>query len=64
MTKYCLNCSDRRLYCHDKCEKYAMMKQEREQINKKHRQYLDGLGYDGCLSPKSGRMKRYAFSRF
>jgi hypothetical protein len=37
------------------------MKQEREQINKKQRQYKDGLGYDGCLSPKSGKIKRYAF---
>lgn len=61
MTKYCLNCSDRKLYCHVKCEKYSMMKQEREQINKKQREYMDGYGYDGCLSPKNGNIKRYAF---
>jgi len=60
MLKYCLNCSERKLYCHSKCEKYAKMKQERDLINKKHRQYLDGLGYDGCLSSKSIRKKAYA----
>lgn len=27
-------------------------------------QYMDGLGHDGCLAPKSGKVKRYDQSRF
>lgn len=58
MSDTCLNCSDRKPLCHDSCKRYAKMKQERLQINKKHRQYMDGWGHDGCLAPKSGKIKK------
>ncbi len=58
MSNSCLNCTERKLFCHDKCEKYAKFKYERQLINKKHREFLEGWGYDGCLVSK----KRKYFS--
>ncbi len=60
----CRNCNDRKLYCHDSCEKYALQKQQREEVNQKQRKYLDGRMYDGCLAPKCGKVKKYDQSRF
>ena len=48
----CLNCTERKLFCHDKCEKYAKFKYERQLIQQKHREFLVGGGYDGCLASK------------
>ena len=59
MSTNCLNCPNRKLFCHDNCEKYARFKYERDLINKKHREFLDGWGYDGCLSPR-GRKKHFS----
>lgn len=53
MTTNCLNCNDRKLLCHSSCKKYAEFKHLREFINKKHREFLDGWGYDGCLASKN-----------
>lgn len=64
MTNSCFNCKERKLYCHDICEKYAVMKNEIQTINIKKRQYLDGWGHDGCFTPKSGKTKQYAKTRF
>lgn len=64
MIDTCLNCKDRKLFCHDNCEKYSNFKKQKEKINKKYRQYMDGRGHDGCLTPKSGRRKKYAQTRF
>jgi len=61
MSYDCLNCSDRELYCHDSCKKYARMKQERQLINEKYRQYMDGRGYDGCLASRSKKTNKYAY---
>jgi len=52
MSSNCLNCAERKLFCHSNCEKYAKLKNERELICKKHREFLINWGYDGCLSPK------------
>lgn len=57
MSENCLNCTERKLYCHDSCDRYAKMKQDRQLIIKKHRQFMDGWGYDGCLSPKRTKFK-------
>jgi hypothetical protein len=64
MRDNCLNCSERKLGCHDGCSIYAGMKQEKAEINKKRRQFMDGLGHDGCLAAKCGRVKRYDQARF
>lgn len=48
----CFNCTERKLFCHGKCEKYAEYKYKRELVNKKQREFLDGWGYDGCLVSK------------
>lgn len=60
MSDNCLNCCDRKLFCHDSCKKYARMKQERQLINERYRQYMDGHGYDGCLASRSKKIKKYA----
>jgi hypothetical protein len=46
----CLNCKDRKPFCHDSCEKYLNAKKKLEEANKRQRQFLDGYGYDGCLA--------------
>lgn len=63
MRENCLNCEDRKLYCHDSCSTYTRMKKKQQAINKKQREYMDGRGHDGCLSPKNGRVKGYDQSR-
>lgn len=55
MRDNCLNCTERKLFCHSSCEKYVRYKNERDLVNKKQREFLDGWGYDGCLSPKKGK---------
>lgn len=60
----CLNCNKRYPGCHDSCSNYAEFKQQKIEINTKHRQFMDGFGYDGCLAPKSGKIKRYDQVRF
>lgn len=52
MNNGCLNCTERKLFCHDKCKKYENFKYERELITKKHREFLQGWGYDGCMTAK------------
>ncbi len=64
MSNNCLNCVDRKLFCHSSCEKYSIMKQEIQIIKKMHRQFLDGWGYDGYLSTKNGKAKKYAKTKF
>lgn len=64
MRKNCLNCEDRKLYCHDSCNTYASMKKKQQAINQKQRQYMDGRGHNGCLAPKNGRVKGYDQTRF
>lgn len=59
----CLNCEDRKLYCHSTCEKYTEMKKQIKEVNKKYRQYMDGRGRDTNLAPKS-RIKSYQRIRF
>lgn len=59
----CLNCNKRYLGCHDTCSSYAEFKKQRLEINDKHRKYMDGLGYDGCLAPKT-RVKGTDQARF
>ena len=46
----CLNCNDRKPFCHDNCEKYLNSKKQREEMNKRYRQFMDGRGYDSCLA--------------
>lgn len=64
MSENCLNCEDRKLGCHDSCSTYAEFKKSRQEILKKQRQYMDGRGYDSCLAPKCGKVKRYDQARF
>lgn len=64
MSKGCLNCNERYPACHDSCDIYADFKKQREKIIEKQRQYMDGRGYDGCLAPKSRRLKGYDQTRF
>lgn len=64
MKENCLNCNERYPACHDSCSVYAKFKKRLDKINTKHMQYMDGLGHDGCLAPKSGKVKRYDQSRF
>ncbi len=52
MSNNCLNCIDRKLLCHSKCEKYTEYRSKIELINKKQKTFLDGWGYDGCLASK------------
>lgn len=59
MSSNCLNCTERKLFCHSNCERYAKFKYEKELINKKHREFLDGWGYDGCMASKR-RKRQYS----
>lgn len=64
MSENCLDCIKRKLGCHDSCSTYARMKQEKDEISRKRRQFMDGFGHDSCLAGKSGRIKRYDQTRF
>lgn len=50
MIDTCLNCKDRKPSCHDSCEKYLKAKRVQEEVNKKHREFMDGYGFDGSLA--------------
>ena len=45
----CINCSERKLTCHDTCEDYRKFKKEREIANQRYKSFMDGLGWDGNL---------------
>lgn len=64
MRNSCLDCDERHPACHDSCNVYREFKKHRAEINEKHRQFMDGHGYDGCLAPKSGRLKGYDQTKF
>ena len=53
LDKPCLDCKDRKEYCHSTCERYAGMKVRLKKINDNYRQYMDGRGHDTNLAPKS-----------
>lgn len=40
MNAPCKDCPNRHEVCHDSCERYQAFKQEREEINRKRREYL------------------------
>jgi hypothetical protein len=46
------------------CEKYKKMKEEINLIKIKRIQFLDGWGYDGCLTPKNGKTRKYQKANF
>jgi len=50
MIDCCLNCKNRKLACHDNCEKYLRAKKKLEEANKRYREFMDGYGYDGSLA--------------
>jgi len=55
----CLNCKQRHLGCHDYCEDYQKFKKERENANKKEREFMQNWGWDGNLRFKMKARRTY-----
>jgi len=47
--KNCINCPERHTACHDTCEDYKKFKIERENANKKEREFMQNRDWDGNL---------------
>lgn len=42
----CLNCSDRKVGCHSKCDKYLKFVKEKDEVNRKirYKNYMEWIG--------------------